>query len=86
LTDWWLKIDGCPRNFVLTYHATLPLSTRSPTHLAELLHAHRACRGTRNWRLGRQALLGLTYLRDGNTPARLATGRRQPTPAPALHP
>jgi hypothetical protein len=66
----------CPRSFVLTYVATIPLSTRSLTHLAELLKAHRQRRRTR-YRLldpGRQALLVLAHLRNGDTPARLAGG------------
>jgi DDE superfamily endonuclease/Helix-turn-helix of DDE superfamily endonuclease len=66
----------CPRSFVLTYPATIPLSTRSLTHLADLLRGHRARRGTRYRRLdaGRQALLVLAHLRNGDTPARLAAG------------
>jgi hypothetical protein len=66
----------CPRSLVLTYPATIPLSRRSLTHLADLLRAHRARRGTRYRRLsaGRQALLVLAHLRNGDTPARLAAG------------
>jgi hypothetical protein len=66
----------CPRSFVLTYRATIPLSTRSLTHLAELLRGHRARRGTRYRRLDAagQALLVLAHLRNGDTPARLAVG------------
>jgi hypothetical protein len=61
---------------VLTYPATIPLSRRSLTHLADLLRAERARRGTRYRRLhpGRQALLVLAHLRNGDTPARLAGG------------
>ena len=61
---------------MLTYRATIPLSRRSLTHLADLLRAHRARRGTRYRRLdpGRQALLVLAHLRNGDTPARLAGG------------
>ncbi|MET9301307.1 transposase family protein [Micromonospora aurantiaca] len=57
---------------MLTYPATIPLSTRSLNHLAELLRTHRARRGTRYRRLdhGRQALLVLAHLRNGDTPAR----------------
>lgn len=59
-----------------TYPATIPLSTRSLTHLADLLKVHRTSRGTR-YRLldpGRQALLVLAHLRNGDTPTRLAGG------------
>lgn len=59
-----------------TYPATIPLSTRSLTHLADLLKVHRTSRGTR-YRLldpGRQALLVLAHSRNGDTPARLAGG------------
>ena len=61
---------------MLTYPATITLSTRSLAHLAELLRAHRISRGTRYRRLdpGRQALLVLAHLRNGDTPARLAGG------------
>ncbi len=61
---------------MLTYPATITLSTRSLNHLAELLRAHRTRRGTRYRRLdpGRQALLVLAHLRNGDTPARLAGG------------
>lgn len=61
---------------MLIYPAAIPLSTRSLTHLANLLKVHRASRGTR-YRLvdpGRQALLVLAHLRNGDTPARLAGG------------
>jgi hypothetical protein len=61
---------------LLTYPATIPLSTRTLTHLADQLRAHRAARGTRWRRLdpGRQALLVLAHLRNGDTYTRLATG------------
>ncbi len=57
-----------------TYRATIPLSRRSLTHLADLLRAERVRRGTRYRRLdpGRQALLVLAHLRNGDTSARLA--------------
>lgn len=63
---------------MLTYPATIPLSTRSLTHLTSLLRAERARRGTRYRRLdpARQALLVLAHLRNGDTPARLAGGFR----------
>jgi hypothetical protein len=66
----------CPRSFVLTYPATIPPSTRSLTHLTDLLRTHRQRLGTRYRRLdpGRQALLVLAHLRNGDTPARLAGG------------
>ncbi len=46
------------------------------THLADLLRAHRVHRDTGYRRLeaGRQALLVLAHLRNGDTPARLAGG------------
>ncbi|HSL09223.1 MAG TPA: transposase family protein, partial [Pseudonocardiaceae bacterium] len=61
---------------MLTYRATIPLSTRSLTHLADLLRAERVRRGTRYRRLdpAHQALLVLAHLRNGDTPARLAGG------------
>jgi transposase len=60
----------------LTYPATIPLSTHTLTHLADLLRVHRANRGTRWRRLnpGRQALLVLAHLRNGDTYTRLAAG------------
>src|SRR5438874_1957482 len=66
----------CPRSFVLHYPATIPLSTRTLTHLATLLRAHRRQLGTRYRRLdaGRQALLVVAHLRNGDTPGRLAAG------------
>ncbi len=51
----------------------IPLSSRIPAHLIELLRADRARRGTR-YRLltpSRQALLVLAHLRNGDTAARL---------------
>src|SRR5919112_4923162 len=74
----------CPRSSVLTYPATIPLSSRSLTYLADLLRTERVRRGTRYRRLnpGRQALLVLAHLRNGDTPARLAAGFRvSPTTA-----
>jgi hypothetical protein len=61
---------------LLTYPATIPLSTRTLTHLADRLRAHRADRGTRWRRLdpGQQALLVLAHLRNGDTYTRLAAG------------
>ena len=60
----------------MTYPASIPLSTHTLTHLAEQLRAHRAERGTRWRRLdpGRQALLVLAHLRNGDTYPRLAAG------------
>jgi hypothetical protein len=60
----------------LTYPATVTLSTRTLTHLSNQLRAHRAARGTRWRRLepGRQALLVLAHLRNGDTYTRLAAG------------
>ncbi len=61
---------------MLTYPATIPLSTRALTHLSELLRAHRREIGCRWRRLdpGRQALLLLAHLRNGDTYTRLAGG------------
>lgn len=66
----------CPRSSVLTYRATIPLSTRTLTRLAELLRAHRRAIGSRWRRLdpARQALLVLAHLRNGDTRDRLASG------------
>lgn len=60
----------------MTYPGTISLSTAHLTHLADLLRAHRAAIGCR-WRKlapGRQALLVLAHLRNGDTYARLAAG------------
>lgn len=61
---------------MLSYPAAIPLSTRALTRLAELIRQHRAARGSRWYRLdsGRQALLVLAHLRNGDTYARLAAG------------
>jgi hypothetical protein len=61
---------------LLTYPASIPLSTRTLAHLAERLRAHRTELGTRWRRLdpGRQALLVLAHLRNGDTYTRLAAG------------
>ena len=52
------------------------MSTRSLVHLSELLRAHRHQLGSRWPRTdtGRQALLALAHLRNGDTYTRLATG------------
>ena len=61
---------------MLSYPAAIPLSTRSLNHLADLIRRHRAQRRSRWRRLdpGRQALLALAHLRNGDTPTRLACG------------
>lgn len=61
---------------MLSYPAAIPLSTASLTHLSQLLRADRTRRGVRWRRLdpGRQALLVLAHLRNGDTYARLAAG------------
>jgi hypothetical protein len=61
---------------LLTYPASIPLSTRTLSHLAELLRAHRRAIGCRWRRLdpGRQALLVLAHVRNGDTYTRLAAG------------
>lgn len=61
---------------MLTYVASIPLSTRSLTRLAELIRARRAELGGR-WRklpAHEQALMTLAHLRNGDTLARLAAG------------
>jgi DDE superfamily endonuclease/Helix-turn-helix of DDE superfamily endonuclease len=61
---------------LLTYPASIPLSTATLTHLSDLLRSARQANGTRWRRLnpGRQALLVLAHLRNGDTYARLAAG------------
>ena len=63
---------------MLTYGATIPLSTRSLVYLSGLLSAHRAEIGSPWRRLnpGEQALLVLAHLRNGDTYTRLAAGFR----------
>jgi hypothetical protein len=61
---------------VLSYPAAIPLSTRTLNHLADLIRRHRDQRRSRWRRLdpGRQALLALAHLRNGDTYTRLAWG------------
>ncbi|MFJ6677417.1 transposase family protein [Actinosynnema sp. NPDC091369] len=61
---------------MLSYPASIPLSNRTLVHLAELIRAERTRRRSRWRRLepGRQALLVLAHLRNGDTHARLAVG------------
>jgi hypothetical protein len=61
---------------LLSYPSTIPLSTRTLNHLADLIRHHRAQIGCRWRRLdpGRQALLALAHLRNGDTFTRLAGG------------
>ncbi len=65
-----------PGASLLSYPAAIPLSTRTLTHLAELIRTQRNVRRCRWRRLdaGRQALLTLAHLRNGDTYARLAAG------------
>jgi hypothetical protein len=60
----------------VTYPGTLSLSRTHLTHLADLLRGHRARIGSRWCKLapGRQALLVLAHLRNGDTYTRLAAG------------
>lgn len=61
---------------MLTYVASIPLSTRSLTRLTTLINAHRRELGGR-WRAlpaHEQALMSLAHLRNGDTLARLAAG------------
>ena len=65
-----------PGASLLSYPATIPLSTRSLNHLADLIRTHRQQRRS-HWRRldpGRQALLALAHLRNGDTFTRLAAG------------
>ena len=61
---------------MLSYPASIPLSTRSLVWLADQIRAHRVAIRSRWRRLdaGRQALLVLAHLRCGDTYARLAGG------------
>jgi hypothetical protein len=61
---------------MLSYPSTIPLSTRTLTHLADLIRAHRTRLRSRWRRLnpGEQALLVLAHLRNGDTYTRLAGG------------
>lgn len=65
-----------PGASLLYYPASIPLSTRSLNHLADLIRTHRHQRRSRWRRLdpGRQALLALAHLRNGDTRTRLAAG------------
>lgn len=61
---------------MLTYVASIPLSTRSLTRLTTLINAHRRELGGR-WRAlpaHEQALMSLAHLPNGDTLARLAAG------------
>ncbi|MFF3744548.1 transposase family protein [Streptomyces kronopolitis] len=61
---------------MLSYPATIPLSSRTLNHLADRIRGHRQQRRSR-WRglePGRQALLALAHLRNGDTYTRLAAG------------
>jgi DDE superfamily endonuclease/Helix-turn-helix of DDE superfamily endonuclease len=61
---------------MLSYPATISLSTRTLNHLADRIRGHRQQRKSRWRRLdpGRQALLALAHLRNGDTYTRLAAG------------
>ena len=59
---------------MLTYVASIPLSTRSLTRLTTLINAHRRELGGRWQALPAQALMSLAHLRNGDTLARLAAG------------
>ncbi|PPA57809.1 transposase family protein [Micromonospora chalcea] len=60
---------------MMSYPATIPLSSRTRNHL-ERIRGHRKQRRSRWRRLepGRQALLALAHLRNGDTYTRLAAG------------
>ncbi len=61
---------------MLSNPATIPLSSRTLHDLADRIRIHRQQRGYRWRRLdpGRQALLALAHLRNGDTYTRLAAG------------
>jgi hypothetical protein len=61
---------------VLSYPATIPLSSRTLNHLADRIRTRRQQHRSRWRRLdpGRQALLTLAHLRNGDTYTRLAAG------------
>ncbi|MCW2639452.1 MAG: transposase family protein [Dactylosporangium sp.] len=61
---------------MLSYPSAITLSTRTPTHLANLIRAHRRQLRSRWRRLdpSRQALLALAHLRNGDTCTQLAAG------------
>ncbi|GLZ02450.1 hypothetical protein Acsp02_97010 [Actinoplanes sp. NBRC 103695] len=61
---------------MLSYASTISLSSRTLNHLADRIRGHRNHRRSRWRRLdpGRQALLALAHLRNGDTYTRLAAG------------
>jgi len=61
---------------MLFYRAALPLSSKTLTFVSGLIRRHRAAIGSpwRKLNAGRQALLALAYLRNGETYAGLAAG------------
>ncbi|MER7416133.1 transposase family protein [Micromonospora peucetia] len=61
---------------MLSYPSTIPLSSRTLNHLANRIRGHRNQHRSRWRRLdpGRQALLALAHLRNGDTYTRLAAG------------
>src|ERR1043166_2504159 len=67
-----------PGASMLSYPATIPLSTHTLNQLAELIRGHRRAFRSRWRRLdpGQQALLALAHLRNGDTYRRPAAGCR----------
>ena len=65
---------------MLFYPAALPLSAQTLTYAAGVIRRHRKKIGSAWSKLnpGRQALMVLAYLRNGDTFAELAAGRRRP--------
>ena len=61
---------------MLSYPSTISLSSRTLNYLADRIRGHRQQRKSRWWRLnpGRQALLALAHVRNGDTYTRLAAG------------
>src|SRR5215472_11553559 len=66
----------CPGASMLFYRAALPLSRSTLDYLAGVVRRHRRAIGScwRRLNPGRQALLVLAHLRNGDTYARLAEG------------
>ena len=71
---------------MLSYPGPIALSSRTLNHLADRIRGHRQQRGSR-WRrlnLGRQALLALAHLRNGDTYARSPLASRSASPPPGV--
>lgn len=69
---------------MLSYPATIPLSSRTLNHLTERIRGHRKRRRSRWRRLepGRQALLAVAHLRNGDTYTASLPASRSASPPP----